>query len=73
MVMAAAWILNRTPTYLKDKSQWIVPWDEARALLDADGVKKSDLSGIRIYGSLTYFRLDRIPQRNKLRPLKSAF
>jgi hypothetical protein len=73
MVMAAAWILNRTPTYLKDKSQWIVPWDEARPLLDADGVKKSDLSGLRIYGSLTYFRLDRIPQRNKLRPLKSAF
>lgn len=67
MVYAAVYILNRTPTHLEDGS-WIVPWDEARSHLDQNFVRKSDLSCLRLYGSLTYCRIPNIPRSHKLRP-----
>jgi transposase InsO family protein len=63
---AAVWLLNRLPTF-KD-GQWIVPWDEARRNFGHDRMKPSNLSNLRLFGSLAYCRIKSIPRREKLKP-----
>jgi Reverse transcriptase (RNA-dependent DNA polymerase) len=65
-VSAAAWILNRTPTYLEDR--WIVPWEEARKEFAGDRMKRSSLANLRLYGSLSYCRIRSIPRKEKTHP-----
>jgi hypothetical protein len=68
-VGAAVWILNRMPTHLKDEKRWIVPWEEIRAHFGEENLKKTDLSGLRAYGSLTYIRVPtNMGGQNKLKP-----
>ncbi|KAJ5561490.1 hypothetical protein N7461_000251 [Penicillium sp. DV-2018c] len=66
MTSAAVWMLNRIPT-LKD-GQWIVPWEEARKDFAGDRMKPTNLSNLRIYGSLAYCRIRGIPRKDKLKP-----
>ncbi|KAJ5359242.1 uncharacterized protein N7496_011655 [Penicillium cataractarum] len=68
MVSTAAWILNRIPTYLKDENRWIVPWDEARQDFGSERMKKANLANLRVYGSLTYCRIRKIPRLQKISP-----
>ena len=67
-VSAAAWILNRTPTYMKDQKHWIVPWEEARREFAGDRMKVTNLANLRLYGSLSYCRIRSIPRKEKTHP-----
>lgn len=67
-VSAAVWILNRTPTYVKDEKQWIVPWEEARREFAGGRMKKSSLANLRVYGALSYCRIRSIPRKDKIHP-----
>lgn len=67
-VSAAAWILNRIPTYLKDEKRWIVPWEEARHEFAGDRMKKTSLANLRVYGALSYCRIRSIPRKEKTHP-----
>jgi Integrase core domain. len=67
-VGATAWILNRTPTHLKEENRWIVPWEEARREFAGDRMKKTSLANLRLYGSLSYCRIRSIPRKEKTHP-----
>ena len=67
-VSAAAWILNRIPTYVKDEKRWIVPWEEARREFAGNRMKKTNLANLRIYGALSYCRIRSIPRKEKVHP-----
>lgn len=66
LIAAAVWLLNRVPTYLDHEKRWIVPWDEVRAHFGPD-MKKTDLSGLRVIGSLAYCRTE-VAKKQKLAP-----
>ena len=65
---AAAYILNRTPT--KITNQWIIPWKELMKHAAPDGIQHQtiNLSNIRLYGCLTYSRIIKRVQSDKISP-----
>ena len=69
---AAAYILNRTPTQISNASgtQWIIPWKELMKQAAPDGIQHQtiNLSNIRLYGCLTYSRIMKRVQSDKMAP-----
>jgi hypothetical protein len=70
---AAAYILNRTPTQIKDDTggnQWIIPWKELMKHAAPDGIHHQtiNLSNVRLYGCLTYSRIIKKVQSDKMAP-----
>ena len=65
---ASAYMMNRTPTKMDGK--WIIPWKELMRYAAPDGLKDQivNLSNIRLYGCLTYSRLLKRVQSNKIAP-----
>ena len=65
---ASAYMMNRTPTKVGDK--WIIPWKELMLHAAPDGLKDQviNLSNIRLYGCLTYSRLLKRVQSDKMAP-----
>lgn len=68
VVIAAVWLLNRTPTYLQPENKWIIPWEEVRKDFSSRGVPKINLSNVKLYGSLAYCRIQKQVQSQKLVP-----
>jgi hypothetical protein len=68
--MAAAWLLNRTPTYLASENRWIVPWSEVvkQFITAGDATPRINLSNVRLYGSLAYCRIEKQVQSDKMNP-----
>lgn len=64
---AAVWLLNRTPSYIATENRWVVPWEEVRKEL-APVIPKTNLSNVRLYGSMAYCRIENQVQSDKMHP-----
>ncbi|KAJ5504596.1 hypothetical protein N7463_007470 [Penicillium fimorum] len=64
---AAVWLLNRTPTYIATEKRWVVPWEEVRKEF-APQIPKTNLSNVRLYGSVAYCRIEKQVQSDKMSP-----
>jgi hypothetical protein len=63
----AVWLLNRTPSYIATENRWVVPWEEVRKEF-APVIPKTNLSNVRLYGSMAYCRIEKQVQSDKMHP-----
>lgn len=63
-IRAAVYILNRSPTHVA--GQWIIPWREV--MKNAGHEQAVSIANLKVYGSLAYCRIIKIPQSEKMLP-----
>ncbi|KAJ5343424.1 uncharacterized protein N7506_003248 [Penicillium brevicompactum] len=63
-IRAAVYILNRSPTHVAGR--WIIPWQEVTK--NAGHEQAVSVANLKVYGSLAYCRIIKIPQSEKMLP-----